>query len=419
MSRGILRNLIVDISPLRQVPRYRWLFTGFGLASLGRQLTVVAVPYQLYEMTGSTIKVGALGLVQFAATMLVALAGGAIADAVDRRRLLTVANVLLAMTALGLLANAALAGPLEWPLYVLTGLNAAFTAVDGPTRAAAVPALVGRRLLASALALNQTMSNLAKAGGPALAGLLIATTSLQLTYALEATMFLVGALGLFRIGPMPPEGGGTPLGIRSIAEGLGFLRRSRLLKANFAIDLNAMIFGMPSALFPAIGLEMLGGDASTVGLLYAGPGVGALLAAATSGWVAGLRHQGRAVVISAAVWGLGIVGFGLTRSVPVAVALLGLAGAADVVSAVFRNAILQITVPDGLRGRLSGVHIAVTAGGPRLGDFEAGAVAAVTSVPFSVVSGGVACVLGTLAIARWAPELARYEYDPDPEPGSS
>jgi MFS family permease len=229
---------------------------------------------------------------------------------------------------------------------------------------------------------------------------------------------LLSAVLISRIGPVPPEGGGTRPGWRSIAEGLRFLKERRILQANFAIDLNAMIFGMPSALFPAIGTTLLGGDASTVGLLYAAPGIGALAAALTSGWVATIRRQGRAVMTAVIVWGLAITAFGLTRSVGVAMTMLAVAGGADVISAVFRNTILQMSVPDSLRGRLSGIHIAVVSGGPRLGDFEAGAVAGLVSVPFSVVSGGVACILGALVIARRMPELPRYVDRPASTPAS-
>jgi hypothetical protein len=298
-----------------------------------------------------------------------------------------------------------------WPLYVLSALNAALTAIDLPTRAAALPTLVGKARLAGALALNQTLGNVFKAVGPAVAGVLIAGAGLTTTYTAEATCYVLGSLMISRIGALPPEGGGRKPGLRSIVEGLAFLKSRRVLQANFLIDLNAMVFGMPSALFPAIGTELLGGDASTVGLLYAAPGIGALLGAFTSGWVSRIKHEGRAVIIAVAVWGLAITTFGVAGSIPVAVVMLAIAGAADVVSAVFRGTILQLSVPDSLRGRLSGVHIAVVAGGPRLGDLEAGAVAALTSLRFSVISGGVACVLGALAIGRFMPSFAQYRTD--------
>jgi MFS family permease len=413
VNRPRLRNFIVDVTPLRQAPRYRWMFAAHGIGWIGRQITVVAVPFQLYEITQSTVKVGALGLVQFVATLSISLAGGAIADAVDKRKTLLITQVGLAGTAALLAWNAANSQPLEWPLYVLTGVNAAFSAIDLPTRAATIPALVGKALLPEAYALQQTLSNVAKAAGPAFAGFLIATTDLEVTYVVEVGCFLATTLLISRIGPLPPAPGAARPGWRSIGEGFRYLRGEKLLIANFAMDLNAMVFGMPSALFPAIGTTLLGGSAGTVGLLYSGPGIGAFVAALTSGWVGGVKRQGRMVLAAVIVWGAAIATFGLTKSTMLAVGLLAVAGAADVISAVFRNTILQTAVPDSLRGRVSGVHIAVVAGGPRLGDFEAGAVAAATSLQFSVISGGLACILGSLLIARKAPEFARY-VKPDP-----
>lgn len=402
------RGLLVDVTPLKQSVEYRWLYSGIALSWFGRQLTVVAVPYQVFELTDSTLAVGLLGAAQFVPLMATSLVGGAVADAVDRKRLLVLSQGALSLTAAGLLWNSIADTPTLWPLYVLSGLNAAISAVDSPTRAAVLPTLVGRDLLPSALALNQTLGNVAKAVGPALGGVLIAAAGLPVTYGLEAVFFLTGAALMFKIRPLPPIGGGRRVGIASIKEGLRFLKERRLLQANFAIDLNAMVFGMPRALFPAIGTEILGGGAGVVGLLYAAPGVGALLGAITSGWVGRVERQGRAVLIAVTAWGVSMAAFGLTSSVPLALAFLAFAGAADVVSAVFRNTILQLSVPDALRGRLSGVHIAVVSGGPRLGDLEAGLVASLTSVRFSVISGGLACIAGALAIGRWMPELGEY-----------
>jgi MFS family permease len=407
------RRFFIDITPLRQSIQFRWLFGGLSLSWMGRQLTVVAVPYQVFELTGSTFLVGLLGVAQLIPLLLTSVIGGALVDSVDRRRLLVVAQLASLGTAAGLAINASLEEPLVWLIFLLSAINAGFSAIDSPARSASLPTMVGMRLLPASLAITQTVANVAKTLGPAVGGLLIAQTSLTLTYSLEATAFLVSALLMFWVGRLTPEGGGQRFGWESIKEGYRFLMERRLLQANFVIDLNAMIFGMPQALFPVIGTEVLGGDASTVGLLYAAPGAGALLGAMTSGWVGAIRRQGRAVIVAVVVWGAAIAVFGLATSVWLAVALLALAGAADVISAVFRTTILQLAVPDRLRGRLSSVQIAVVAGGPRLGDFEAGAVAAVTSPQFSVVSGGVLCVLGALFIARKVPEYDRYEALPD------
>lgn len=408
---------MVDVKPLRVVPGYRWLFFGLFFQQAGRQLTVVAVPFQVFELTGSTLAVGLLGLTQLIPLLLVSLVGGALADSVDRRRLLSVSQAILALTGLGLLWNAAADTPLLWPLFVLSGLNAGVSAIDSPARQALLPGLVGRQLLPSTLALNQTLGNVAKAAVPAAGGLLIATAGLPSSYAVVAVMFVSSSLLFRRLPDLDVQGGRARVNISSIIDGVRYLRSRRLIQAALLIDLNAMVFGMPTALFPAVGTQMLNGDAFTVGLLYAAPGAGALFAALTSGWVASVRRHGRAVVVAVMGWGMAIAVFGLTSSTTLAVTMLAVAGAADVVSAIFRNTIVQMSTPDALRGRLMSIHMAVVAGGPRLGDLEAGVVASLASIRFSVVSGGLVCVLGALAIARWAPSLAAYTYQADDSSG--
>ena len=401
-------RLFADTTPLRESPRFRRLYVGQLLNVLGREFTVVAVPYQVYLITESTLLVGALGVAQFIPLLASSVIGGAIVDAVDRRKLLIISQLILAMTAIGLAVNATRERPALWVLFVLSGLNAAMFAVDSPARKAAIPAVLSRDLVPSGFALIQTMTELGHAVGPAVAGLLIARTGLSLTYGLEAAIFVLAAMAMAGVGALVPEGGGRRLGAASVREGIRYLRGHRLIQSVFLIDFNAMVFGMPRALFPAIGTGMFGGDASTVGLLYAAPGVGALIGAVTSGWVGRIRRRGRVVIWAVLAWSAAIALFGLVASLPVALALLAAAGAADVVSAVFRNTIQQLAVPDALRGRLSGIQTAITAGGPRLGDFESGLVASAVSVRFSVVSGGVASAIGTLLIARHFPELWGY-----------
>ena len=411
--RRLGRLAVVDTTPLRQVSGYRWLFAGMFVMQVGRQLTVVAVPIQVYEITGSTLAVGLLGLAQLIPLLLVSLVGGALADAIDRRRLLGLSQVVLALTGVGLLWNSLADSPALWALYVLSAVNAGISAIDSPARAALVPGLVGRALLPSALALNQTQTNVAKAAIPALGGFLIFASGFPASYAVATLAFVVSTALIFRVPHVAIEGGGRPFSVESIMEGFRFLKPRRLIQAAFLIDLSAMVFGMPTALFPAFGKDVLEGTDFTVGLLYAAPGVGALIAAMTSGWVPLVRRQGRAVVLAVIGWGLAIAVFGLSSTLIVSMTMLALAGAADVVSAIFRGSIVQLSVPDSLRGRLSSMHMAVVAGGPRLGDLEAGLVAAITSVRFSIVSGGLACVLASLGIARWAPSFLNYEYDPD------
>ena len=411
---GQLRRLaVVDVTPWHEVVGYRWLFSGMFFVQAGRQLAIVAVPIQVYALTGSTLKVGLLGLAQLIPLLAVALIGGSLADAFDRRRLLVMAQIGLAATALGMLWNSLLDTPKLWPLFVLVALNAGISAVDHPARQSLLPGLVGRALLPSALAMNQTLSNTAKAAIPAIGGLLIATVGLSFTYSVQVGAFVIGALLMARTPNVATEGGGRKAGWSSIVEGLKFLKSMRLIQAAMLLDLNAMVFGMPSALFPAIGTDVLGGDEFTVGLLFAAPGAGALVGALTSGWVPGIRRQGRSVVFSVIAWGLAMTAFGLTRYFPIALAMLAFAGWADVVSAILRQSIIQLSVPDQLRGRLSSIHVAASGGGPRLGDLEAGVVAELTTVPVAVVSGGIACVFGAIALGRWSPKFYNYLHDPD------
>lgn len=402
------RRILVDVAPLRESRQFRLLFTGELISYLGTQLTAVAAPFQVFVLTRSSLAVGLLGLAQLVPLIAGSLWGGALADAHDRRRVLLVAQVLLGLTSLGLALNASLDSPSLVAIYVLTALHAGFSGLDSPARAAAIPSLVRAEQLTSALALNQLLWQVGAVVGPAIAGLLIARVGLGFTYVLDVVSFAVafGAVALMR--PVLPRGGGTRAGRGALLEGLRFLRRARIIQAAELIDLNAMVFGAPRALFPALGTTVFGGGAAAVGLLYAAPGAGAALGAASSGWANRVERQGRAVIIAVVVWGLAIAAFGLSPWFWLALVLLAVAGAADVVSAVFRNTILQLSTPDRLRGRISAVHIAVVTGGPRLGDVESGAVAALTSPQFSVVSGGVVCMAGAGVVSRLYPELRRW-----------
>ncbi|MDQ3641172.1 MAG: MFS transporter [Actinomycetota bacterium] len=402
-------RLLADLTPLRVSRDFRLLFAGSGVSYLGRQLTVVAIPFQVFTMTRSSLAVGMVGLVTVVPLVTLSLAGGAIADAVDRRKLLLVTQILSAATSAGLALNAGSSAPRLWPIYVLAALSAGLAGVDLPARSATIPRLVGRELYPSAAALGQIQFQIGQVAGPALAGVIISQVSLAAAYWIDVASFAAAVAGIALIAPQPPEGGGTRASLASIGEGLRYLKGRRLLVSTFLIDINAMVFGMPRALFPALGTGFFGGGALTVGLLYAAPGAGALIGALLTGWVGRVRRQGRAVIVSVLVWGGAIAAFGLVPWLPLGLAMLALAGAADVVSAVFRNTILQMSVPDGMRGRLSSVHIAVVTGGPQLGDAEAGAVAAIASPRFSVVSGGLACILGVLVLLRLVPELARYD----------
>jgi MFS family permease len=398
-----MARLLVDVTPLRRSREFRLLYFGEVVSYLGTQMTIVAAPYQVYLLTRSSLMVGLLGLVSVVPLVAGSLLGGALADQHDRRTLLLVAQVLVGATSVGLAVNAMLARPSVWAIFVLVVLQQAFGGLDTPTRNAATPGLVGADHLAAAAALNQLMFQLGVVVGPAVGGLLIAKVSVSSAYWVDTATFGVAIVAMLAMAPLRPEGGGTKASAASILEGLRFLKGRKDLQGTFVIDINAMVFGMPRALFPALGTSL--GGATVVGLLYAAPGAGALAGAATSGWVSRVDQQGRAVVIAVIAWGAAIAAFGFVHWLPLALVLLALAGAADVVSAVFRNTILQLSAPDRLRGRLSAVHIAVVTGGPRVGDFEAGAVASIATPEIAVVSGGLACIAGALVIARAMPDL--------------
>ena len=413
---GRWRRLAIDLAPLRRSRDFRYLWLGELVSETGSQVTLVAVFVQVYALTHSSAAVGVVGLVQLVPLALAALLGGPLIDRVDRRRLLLVAQCGQA-AASGLLLAGALAGhPPLAVVYVGAGLVAGFGGFSLSTRAAMTPNLVAEDQLSSALNLNQAMWNTCVIAGPALGGVLIAKVGLSWAYAADVASFGATIAACLVLRPQvladraPRVGSLLRSGWHELAEGLSFLRGKPVLQATFYVDLVAMIFGMPRALFPVLAATRFGGGSETVGLLFSSAAIGALLGALTGGWVRHVRRQGRAVLWAVLVWGLGIIAFGLSGpELGVAVACLAVAGAADVISAVFRGTILQSTTPDALRGRLSGIHTLVVAGGPRIGDFEAGVVASAFTPTVSVVSGGVLCVVGVGALAVLSPQFARYQ----------
>lgn len=400
----ILRAVFVDVTPIRTSHGFRWLYAGQIGANLARHVLVVAVPYQVFVLTDSSLFVGLAGLAQVVPLVACSLVGGAVADAFDRRRVLVVVELGMAVTSIGFALNSGASTAL-WPIFVLIACNAGLAGVESPTRTALIPSLVTPAQLPSAFALNATLNQTAQVVGPAIAGVLIAQLSIGAAYWIAAVASLATAVALIPLGVRDAHGAGGRLSVGAIAEGWRYLRSTPLLQQVMLIDLNAMVFGMPRALFPVIGTQVLGGDATTVGLLHAAPGAGALAGALTTGWVSVVKRQGRVVVIGVCVWGLAIVGVGFTSNVAVALALLALAGVGDVVSNVFRNAILQMAVPDVLRGRLSAFKAALSGGGPHLGDAESGAVAALTTPAISVVSGGLLSIVGAVLIGVWGRDL--------------
>jgi MFS family permease len=392
--------MAVDLTPLRASPAYRRLWSGDVCVTFGRQVANVAIPVQVYAITGSSLMVGLVSLVQVGPLIAGSLIGGVVVDAFDRRRVILVTQLCLLLVATGLALNAMLGRPVLWPIFVLATLQAVVYGFDSPARRAALPNVVGLDLLPSALALQQIVSNLGKLLVPAVTGVLIAGFGLGLVFGIQAACFALAFLAAARLPSLRPEGGGRKAGWSSLVEGLAYVRRQPLVRSVFLVDISAMVFGLPRALFPAIGTVVLGGDAATVGLLYSAPGAGALLGALTSGWLARVQRIGRAILVSVGIYGLTMVGFGTSRWLVVSLVCLVVSGAADMVSAVLRATVLQLSTPDPLRGRVSSVNKAVVSGGPLLGDMRAGTLATLTSASGAILSGGLACLVG-LALVNW------------------
>jgi MFS family permease len=374
----------------------------------GTQLTMVALPVQVFDITGSSFSVGLLGLVSFVPLLIGGLYGGAIADAMDRRKLAMLTSTGLAATSILLVVQAVSHLHEVALLYGLAAIQALLAGVDSPARTAIIPRLVPLSDLPAASALGYAGTTLATTVGPLVAGLLIAGPGLGITYGIDTLSFAAAFIAVFRLPSLPPEGGGTKAGHASVVEGLRFLRTQPVVTMTFAVDLVAMIFGMPRALFPALAAHRIGGGARTVGYLYTAIAAGGLVGTVFGGWFSRIQRQGLAVLIAVAAWGGSVIGFGLVHSLIPAFLVLAAAGAADAISAVFRGVILQTATPDSMRGRLQGIFIAVVAGGPRLGDLESGAAASLFSLQWAVISGGIAVLAGTALLAAAVPSFRRY-----------
>jgi MFS family permease len=403
-----LRRFVVDVAPLRASRDFRRLWLGQGVSYLLGEVTYVALPYQVYELTKSTFAVGAIALVELVPILTVGLIGGAAADALDRRRLLVATEAGTLASVGGLVVNAALAHPHVEVCFALASFAAAFSSFGAGASRSLVPRLVPPEHVTAALALNTIYSSLGAVVAPALAGVLIASGGVTSAYAVGTGGFAASLVAFWLLPSIVPVGGEPP-GLRSLLEGFRFLRRQRVILGCFLVDTVAMIFGMPSALFPAIALVHLDAGATAVGYLYAAPAAGALLASLSSGWLGHVRRQGVAIVVAATSWGVAIALFGFATSLWLALVLLAFAGGADAVSAVLRNRIMFALTPDAFQGRVSAAYLAQVTSAPRLGNLEAGGVASLTSVRFSIVSGGIACVLGCLAIVLFIPALIRYD----------
>jgi MFS family permease len=399
-----MSRLFVDLRPLRGNRDFSLLFYGQLVSLLGSNLTLVAVPYQVYVETHSSLWVGLASLIQLPFLIAGALWGGVMGDRMNRRTLLVINSLVLALLSAGLALNA------QWHLshlavlITLAALAAGFGGFGGPIRSAAIPKLVPPDQLVAAYSLNQVIYNIASVAGPGLAGLLLAGIGLSACYWFDALTFALLVIFTIFMSSMMPSGQHTGVKmLRAVGDGWRYVRSHATAQAVYLVDLNAMVFGLPRALFPAVALTLYHGGPRTLGLLYAAPGAGALLMAVLTGWLERVRRQGRLVVLVVMAWGGAITVFGLVHVVWVGLACLAIAGATDVISTILRNTILQNAITDEYRSRISSIQMAVVTGGPRLGDFESGLVAGLTTTEFSIVSGGIACIVGALALIRWRP----------------
>lgn len=415
-----MRRLLADTTPLRN-PDYRRLWWAGVVTTIGAQLSVVAVPQQIYEITRSSAYVGLTGVFGLVPLVVFGLWGGALADVMDRRRLLTITTTGLGVTSLLLWAQAAAGLDNVWVLLGLFALQQAFFAVNQPTRAAIIPRLLPAGKIAAATSLNMTVVQFGAIAGPLLAGVLIPVLGLAAMYLLDTIALLATLWAVVRLPAIPPLGETTKAGLRAVIDGFRYLSTQKILLASFVVDIVAMVFGMARALFPQIAHESFGDPVTggfALGLLFAAMSVGAVLGGVFSGWLPRVRRQGLAVMVCIALWGVAMIGFGVTVAFAepgdsalllwIALAFLAFGGAADMVSAAFRSTMLQTVATDEMRGRLQGVFIVVVAGGPRIGDVAHGIAAAAVGTAIAAAGGGVLVVTGTVICVLAFPAFVRF-----------
>jgi MFS family permease len=405
----VSRRLVLDLTPLRTSADYRRLWLGLSVAQIGQQMATLAVGIQVYDLTGSSFAVGLVGAAAFFPLVFFGLYGGSLSDTHDRRRVALAASAGLWICSLVLVAQSVADLGSVPLLYVVVAAQSACFAVNNPARSAILPRILPPEMLPAANTLSGVTWNVGFTLGPLLGGFVVAYSGFTAAYALDALTFTAALYSLFRLPAIPPEHGVRKAGWAAVWEGLQFLRTRRNLLMTFLVDLSAMVLAQPRALFPALAATSLGGGARTVGYLSAAPAIGALIAALFSGWLGRVRWQGLYVVLMVCAWGASIALFGFTSVLALALLFLAAAGAADMVSAVFRSTILQVATPDELRGRLQGVFIVVVAGGPRLGDVVAGTAATVLGERTAIIAGGIACIAVTIGLVAWHRGFVRYD----------
>jgi MFS family permease len=395
----------MDLRPFRHRD-FRLLYCAQFISFIGTMITSVALPFQIYRATGSSLAVGLLGAAELVPLLATAFLGGMLADVVDRRRMAIVTDVGLAVGSAVLALLSSISTPI-WALFVVAGWMSAISGLQRPSIESLTPRLVEQDEIPAAAALSSARGSFGMIAGPAVGGLLLASAGLPVTYLVDVASYVVSLACLWRIRAVPPAEGAERPSLKALREGFRYAASRQELIGTYAVDFFAMVFGMPMALFPALS-ERLGG-ASALGMMYAAPAGGALLASLTSEWSHRVHRHGRAVMLAAAVWGAAIVAFGLSSTLWPALGCLALAGAADAVSGIFRMTMWNQTIPDALRGRLASIEMVSYSSGPLLGQVEAGMVAALFGTQASVISGGALCIVAVLACASVLPQFVRYD----------
>ncbi|MFC5286991.1 MFS transporter [Actinokineospora guangxiensis] len=413
--KGLLSRALIDTRPLR-IKDYRRLWTSTAITAIGSQLTAVAVPKQIYDLTGSSAWVGLTGAVGLVPLLVFGLWGGAIADAFDRRKVLIISNTGVAVTSALFWLQAFAGFDSVWVVLALLGMQQAFVAVNMPTRSAAIARLVPPELLPSANALNFTTFTFGMVFGPLAAGSLIPLLGLSTLYLID-TVALVLALSMVCLLPAiePGEGASRKAGLRDIVDGFRYLSARKLLLVSFLVDIIAMVAGMPRALFPEMAERTFGdppGGGVALGWLFAAIPIGSALFGVFSGYFSRMTRQGAVITVSIVLWGVSIALFGLTSSLWVAVVLLAIGGGADLISAVHRSSMLQTEATDEMRGRMQGVFTVVVAGGPRIADLLHGWGGAAVGPALAATAGGVLVVVLTVVTVAFVPSFWRYKYVP-------
>ena len=370
-------------------------------------LTYVGLPYQTYQLSHSSFLVGLLSLVEVLPLLVVGVVGGALADARDRRRIVIVANVGLTLCAAALVVNALAPRPQIAVLFVVAFGSGVFGALERPALTALVPRVVAAADIPAATALNSIQSAAGQVAGPAVAGVLIGAIGLSGLYALDVASSLIGLVALAMLAAVPPPVDAERVTLARIADGLRYARSRPDLLGTYFIDMTAMFFGIPEALFPQLASHL--GGAPVLGVLFSAEAVGSFLVSITSGWSAGLHRRGRAIAIAASGWGIALIGLGFSRDLAEACGALVVAGALDMVSGIMRQTVWNESVPDGLRGRLAGLELVSFSSGPGLGNLESGVAESLFGLRTAIVAGGVACVAATAALALALPALWRYD----------